>query len=81
LTVTVPIRGSEVSAQIWRVAVGRVPLFLLDTDRPENRRLERWIGSQLYVGDPMSACRSMRCLVLAGCALSARLGSSRRSCT
>ena len=54
LTVTVPIRGSEVSAQIWRVAVGRVPLFLLDTDRPENGRLERWIGSQLYVGDPIT---------------------------
>jgi len=54
LTVTVPIRGVEVTAQIWRVAVGRVPLLLLDTDRPENGRLERWITSQLYVGDPIT---------------------------
>ncbi len=52
LTVTVPIRGREVLAQIWRVDVGRVPLFLLDADLPENRRLDRWITSQLYVGDP-----------------------------
>jgi glycogen phosphorylase len=54
LTITVPIRGSEVTAQIWRVAVGRVPLFLLDTDRPENDHLGRWISSQLYVADPIT---------------------------
>jgi glycogen phosphorylase len=54
LTIMVPIRGREVWAQIWRVAVGRVPLFLLDADVPENGRLERWITSQLYVGDPIT---------------------------
>ena len=54
LRITVPIRGREVSAQIWRVAVGRVPLFLLDADVPENGRLERWITSQLYVADPIT---------------------------
>jgi len=54
LTITVPIRGSVVHAQIWRVSVGRVPLFLLDAHRPENGLLERWITSQLYVGDPVT---------------------------
>ena len=54
LMITVPIRGREVSAQIWRVAVGRVPLFLLDADVPENGRLDRWITSQLYVADPIT---------------------------
>jgi starch phosphorylase len=49
--IRVPIRGREVFAQIWRVNVGRVPLFLLDTDVPENGRVERWISAQLYVGD------------------------------
>ena len=29
-------RDDEVTAQIWRVDVGRVPLFLLDAERPEN---------------------------------------------
>jgi len=50
LTVAVPIGGERVSAQIWRVDVGRVPLYLLDSDRPENTRAARWITSRLYVG-------------------------------
>ncbi len=54
LTITVPIFGEDVVAQIWRVDVGRVPLFLLDADRPENSRLSRWISSMLYVGDPVT---------------------------
>jgi glycogen phosphorylase len=52
LTVTVPIAEREVVAQIWRVDVGRVPLLLLDADRPENDLTDRWITSRLYVGDP-----------------------------
>jgi starch phosphorylase len=54
LTITVPIDGEDVVAQIWRVDVGRVPLLLLDTERPENSHLARWITSQLYVGDPVT---------------------------
>ena len=34
LTVTVPIADEQVRAQIWRVDVGRVPLYLLDSDLP-----------------------------------------------
>ena len=51
LTVTVPVGDQEVTAQIWRVDVGRVPLFLLDADRPENDEIGRWITSRLYIGD------------------------------
>jgi starch phosphorylase len=51
LTVSVPIRGADVIVQIWRVDVGRVPLYLLDTDHPDNSRLDRWITSRLYVAD------------------------------
>ncbi len=47
----VPIRGRDVAVQVWRVNVGRVPLYLLDTDRHENARVDRWITSRLYVGD------------------------------
>src|SRR5262249_15940260 len=32
LVVTVPIRDREVAAQVWRIDVGRVPLYLLDTE-------------------------------------------------
>ncbi len=52
LTVTVPIREADVTARIWRVQVGRVPLFLLDTDWPENAPMDRWISGRLYDGDP-----------------------------
>ena len=52
VTVVVPIAGEPVRAQIWRVDVGRVPLFLLDSDVPENTRTARWIASRLYVGAP-----------------------------
>jgi starch phosphorylase len=52
LTVTVPIRGVDVVAQVWRVDVGRVALYLLDAERPENDQITRWITSRLYVGDP-----------------------------
>ena len=52
ITITVPVRGLEVTAQIWRVDVGRVPLFLLDTERPENDVAANWITSRLYIGEP-----------------------------
>src|SRR6059058_5865413 len=51
LTVEVPIYDARVTARIWRTEVGRVPLFLLDTDCPENGPLERWITGRLYVAD------------------------------
>ncbi|HSB25361.1 MAG TPA: alpha-glucan family phosphorylase [Burkholderiaceae bacterium] len=48
LTVTVPVDEEDVVAQIWRVDVGRVPLYLLDTDRSENSAVGRWVTSRLY---------------------------------
>ncbi|MDO9068677.1 MAG: alpha-glucan family phosphorylase, partial [Deltaproteobacteria bacterium] len=36
---------------IWRVQVGRVPLYLLDTNLEENRPEDRLITAQLYFGD------------------------------
>jgi len=51
LIVEVPIYGANVTARIWRVDVGRVPLFLLDTDTAENGPLERWITARLYEAD------------------------------
>lgn len=51
VTVDVPIRDRDVVVQVWRVDVGRVPLFLLDANRPENRVADRWITARLYVGN------------------------------
>jgi starch phosphorylase len=52
ITITVPVRGIDVTAQIWRVDVGRVPLYLLDSERPENDLTAKWITSRLYIGEP-----------------------------
>ncbi len=49
--IDVPVGSDQVRAQIWRVQVGRAPLFLLDTDIPGNSPINRWIAARLYVGD------------------------------
>ena len=46
-----PDRDYEVTAQIWRVDVGGIPLYLLDAERPENYQTAKWITSRLYIGD------------------------------
>ncbi|HVL91061.1 MAG TPA: alpha-glucan family phosphorylase [Actinomycetota bacterium] len=51
VAITVPIRGRDVVVQIWRVQVGRIPLYLLDAWHPANSAIDRWITSRLYVGD------------------------------
>src|SRR6478609_2133645 len=51
ITVELKIDAMDVVAQIWRVDIGRVPLFLLDAERPENSQAARWITSRLYIGD------------------------------
>ena len=52
LRIRVAIGEDEVVAQVWRIDVGRVPLYLLDTDIPQNTRVARWITARLYDGDP-----------------------------
>jgi starch phosphorylase len=52
LMIAVQFPGRDVVARLWRVDVGRVPLYLLDTNIPENFRPEdRDITDQLYGGD------------------------------
>ncbi len=51
VTVTVDYPGRQVVAQIWRAQVGRVPLYLLDTNMPANRPEDQDITDQLYGGD------------------------------
>lgn len=48
LEVPVPVWGTEVPMHLWRVEVGRVPLYLLDADAADNGAVERWITSRLY---------------------------------
>ena len=43
--------GRKVSFQIWKIQVGRVPLYLLDTNVPENSDTDKWITRSLYGGN------------------------------
>ena len=51
LTIQLTYDGRTVTVQIWRVHVGRVKLFLLDTNVAANRPEDRDITDQLYGGD------------------------------
>jgi glycogen phosphorylase len=50
-TVTVNLPGRAVTVAIWRCDVGKVRLYLLDTNLPENAREDRDITMNLYGGD------------------------------
>ena len=50
LRLTVELFGSSTAFQVWRVDVGRVPLFLLDSDLPQNDPVQRWTTARLYEG-------------------------------
>ncbi len=49
--VTVQMPGRDVTIALWQVTVGRIPLYLLDTNLTENHPGDREITSQLYGGD------------------------------
>jgi starch phosphorylase len=51
LTISVEYPGRGVSAQIWCVSIGRVKLYLLDTNIPVNSSVDRMITASLYGGD------------------------------
>jgi len=51
ITVSIAFPGRSVYAKAWRVNVGRVGLYLLDTDIEENSPEDRGITSRLYGGD------------------------------
>ena len=51
LLVPVRILDREVFAKVWQLQVGRISLFLLDTDTPENNAEDRLITAELYGGD------------------------------
>ena len=51
MVVDVPYLDYYVHAYVWRVNVGRISLFLLDTDNEMNSEFDRSITHQLYGGD------------------------------
>ncbi|MEI6346490.1 MAG: alpha-glucan family phosphorylase [Bacteroidota bacterium] len=51
MKIGIPFPGRTLYAKIWRVDVGRIPLYLLDTDFADNNEADRKITASLYGGD------------------------------
>ncbi len=49
--ISVELPGRSVYAKVWQVQAGRVPLYLMDTDVPQNSPADRVLSARLYGGD------------------------------
>jgi glycogen phosphorylase len=67
IAIPVPLADHLVWAAVWKLQVGRIPLYLLDTDTPENERSEdREITASLYGGDAETRIRQEVVLGIGG---------------
>ena len=73
LTVSVHIRGRAVKSQAWLVQVGRVKLYLLDTNVTENEEIDRMITGHLYGGNTETRIVQEKILGLGGVRLLRKL--------
>jgi starch phosphorylase len=76
VSVGVHIRGREVRCQAWLAQVGRIKLYLLDTNVPENAEVDRLITGHLYGGDQETRIVQEKVLGIGGVRLLRRLGVS-----
>ena len=74
LLIEVLIRERTVRAQVWRADIGRVPLYLLDTNIPENQETDRWVTGHLYGGDRETRIVQEMLLGIGGVRLLRKLG-------
>jgi glycogen phosphorylase/synthase len=51
VTISISLPGRILYAKVWRLDVGRIPLFLLDADIEQNSDADRFVTHQLYGGD------------------------------
>ncbi|MEJ2037461.1 MAG: alpha-glucan family phosphorylase [Desulfosarcinaceae bacterium] len=72
--VKVPLTDPPIHVAVWKVAVGRVCLYLMDTDVEINDPWNRSITARLYVGDSEQRLRQEIVLGLGGAALLKDLG-------
>ncbi len=76
LLAELPFLGHRLYVQVWRADVGRVPLYLLDTNVAANRPEDRRITDRLYGGDREHRLRQEMVLGIAGMRALAHLGLS-----
>ncbi|MCX6898145.1 MAG: alpha-glucan family phosphorylase [Verrucomicrobia bacterium] len=80
LKVTVDLPGRRVAAQVWLAQVGRVSLYLLDTNLQENPPADRDITATLYGGDKDMRIRQEILLGVGGFHALRALGFQPRVC-
>ena len=78
MVLEVPYPGRVVYANIWRVNVGRVPLYLMDTDIPQNSEWDRSITHQLYGGDWENRMKQEYLLGIGGILMLNKLGIKKQ---
>ncbi len=66
LTIQVPFIDPPVFTSVWKINVGRVPLYLLDTDIEKNDPWDRQISSHLYTPDLNQRLRQQIVLGIGG---------------
>ncbi len=64
--IQVELPGRNVTVKVWEMKVGRITLYLLDTDLLENRADDRGITAQLYGGDKDTRIRQEIVLGIGG---------------
>lgn len=51
IVISVELPGRTIYAKVWRIQVGRIPLYLMDTDLEQNAPADRELSARLYGGD------------------------------
>ena len=77
MVIDVPYMNFQVHAYVWRVNVGRVKLYLLDTDNDLNSEYDRRITHALYGGDWENRLKQEILLGIGGVLLLKKLGIKR----
>lgn len=77
LAISVPFPWGNVYANVWKVNVGRVSLYLLDTDNPLNSEFDRNITHTLYGGDWENRMKQEYLLGIGGVLMLKQLGIKR----
>lgn len=80
LLISIPFPGREVWARVWRIQVGRIPLYLMDTNIAKNAPEDRNITSQLYGGDNDMRVRQEMVLGIGGIRALRALGKAPTVC-
>ena len=70
----VPFHDRSIYSNIWKVAVGRINLYLMDTDIEQNSEYDRSITHQLYGGDWENRMKQEYMLGIGGILLLKKLG-------